>query len=37
MLFYLTFQMKFALNVTAWDAKKPALYHGHLAYVEFAK
>jgi len=30
-------QMRFANNVTSWTAKKPALYHGHVAYLEFSR
>lgn len=30
-------QMKFVHNVTEWDAMKPALYHGHMAYIDFKK
>ncbi|XP_001656685.2 heparin sulfate O-sulfotransferase [Aedes aegypti] len=30
-------QIRFVRNVTAWDAMKPAFYHGHLAYLNFAK
>ncbi|XP_022106316.1 heparan sulfate 2-O-sulfotransferase 1-like [Acanthaster planci] len=28
-------QMKFVSNVTSWTAKKPAFYHGHLAFIDF--
>lgn len=28
-------QMRFVQNVTRWTAVKPALYHGHLAYLDF--
>lgn len=31
------FQMRFAYNITTWEAKKPAFYHGHLAYIEFSR
>lgn len=30
-------QIRFVRNVTAWEAMKPAFYHGHLAYLNFAK
>lgn len=30
-------QMRFAHNITKWRQKMPAVYHGHLAYVEFEK
>jgi len=30
-------QMTFARNVSQWSAMKPALYHGHLAYIDFAR
>ena len=30
-------QMRFAHNITRWRQKMPAVYHGHLAYVEFEK
>ncbi|KAJ8311238.1 LOW QUALITY PROTEIN: hypothetical protein KUTeg_011195, partial [Tegillarca granosa] len=31
------FQMRFVQNITEWHEKKPALYHGHLAYIEFSR
>lgn len=30
-------QMRFVHNITSWYAKKPALYHGHLAYLDFGR
>lgn len=30
-------QYNFARNVTEWSAMKPAIYHGHFAFVDFAK
>ncbi|KAJ8910172.1 hypothetical protein NQ315_016183 [Exocentrus adspersus] len=33
----LTNQLKFALNVSNWDSMKPALFHGHFAYLDFSK
>ncbi|CAD5121520.1 DgyrCDS10021 [Dimorphilus gyrociliatus] len=30
-------QMRFAQNISKWVAKKPALYHGHIAYLDFSK
>lgn len=30
-------QLRFVNNVTSWQAVKPALYHGHLAYLDFAR
>lgn len=30
-------QVKFVRNVTAWNEMKPALYHGHMAYLDFSK
>lgn len=30
-------QMLFAYNITSWWQKMPAVYHGHLAYVEFER
>lgn len=30
-------QMRFANNLTRWNAMKPCLYHGHMAYVDFSK
>ncbi|XP_041368747.1 heparan sulfate 2-O-sulfotransferase 1-like [Gigantopelta aegis] len=29
-------QMRFVTNITSWNEKKPALYHGHLAYIDFS-
>lgn len=29
--------MRFVHNVTEWDSMKPALYHGHMAFVDFDK
>ncbi|ENN75239.1 hypothetical protein YQE_08248, partial [Dendroctonus ponderosae] len=33
----LTNQIKFVTNVTEWGSMKPALYHGHFAYIDFSK
>ena len=30
-------QVRFATNVTFWHEKKPAIYHGHLAYIDFSR
>ncbi|CAH0726315.1 unnamed protein product, partial [Brenthis ino] len=30
-------QYKFAQNVTKWDEMKPALYHGHMAFLNFER
>ncbi|TMW51809.1 hypothetical protein DOY81_003108 [Sarcophaga bullata] len=30
-------QISFVRNVTKWHEMKPALYHGHLAYLDFSK
>ncbi|XP_073823411.1 heparan sulfate 2-O-sulfotransferase [Musca autumnalis] len=30
-------QVSFARNVTRWHEMKPALYHGHVAYLDFSK
>ncbi|KAL5011423.1 hypothetical protein ScPMuIL_009974 [Solemya velum] len=30
-------QVRFIANISEWTEKKPALYHGHLAYVEFSR
>ncbi|BES89064.1 Sulfotransferase family [Nesidiocoris tenuis] len=30
-------QARFVYNVTHWDAKKPGLYHGHVAFIDFDK
>ncbi|KAL1124703.1 hypothetical protein AAG570_001327, partial [Ranatra chinensis] len=30
-------QARFIYNVTHWEAKKPGLYHGHVAYIDFEK
>nr|CAI5836960.1 unnamed protein product [Callosobruchus analis] len=30
-------QVKFVTNVTKWNAMKPALYHGHFAFLDFEK
>lgn len=35
--FLISFQMRFAQNISKWVAKKPALYHGHIAYLDFSK
>jgi len=29
--------MRFAKNISLWSEMKPALYHGHLAYIDFAR
>lgn len=31
------FQFQFVWNVSHWNAMKPAFYHGHLAFVDFAQ
>ncbi|XP_030749674.1 heparin sulfate O-sulfotransferase [Sitophilus oryzae] len=33
----LTNQINFVMNVTNWNTMKPALYHGHFAYIDFNK
>ena len=30
-------QMRFVQNVTNWSAKKPAFYHGHVSFIDFAR
>uniref|UniRef100_A0A0A9VS21 Heparan sulfate 2-O-sulfotransferase 1 n=1 Tax=Lygus hesperus TaxID=30085 RepID=A0A0A9VS21_LYGHE len=30
-------QARFVHNVTHWNAKKPGLYHGHVAFIDFDK
>ncbi|KAG5900720.1 hypothetical protein JTB14_038238 [Gonioctena quinquepunctata] len=30
-------QLKFVMNVTNWQNMKPALYHGHFAFLDFSK
>ncbi|XP_061169795.1 heparan sulfate 2-O-sulfotransferase 1-like isoform X2 [Saccostrea echinata] len=30
-------QMKFVRNVTEWSEKKPAIYHGHTAFLDFSR
>ncbi|XP_070582155.1 heparan sulfate 2-O-sulfotransferase 1-like [Ptychodera flava] len=30
-------QTRFVQNVTNWNAKKPAFYHGHLAFLDFSR
>jgi heparan sulfate 2-O-sulfotransferase HS2ST1 len=30
-------QMRFVNNITNWHSKKPSLYHGHVAYLEFTR
>ncbi|XP_013420047.1 heparan sulfate 2-O-sulfotransferase 1 [Lingula anatina] len=30
-------QLRFVKNITRWNSMKPALYHGHLAYLEFGR
>ena len=34
---FVSFQMRFITNLTNWNEKKPALYHGHLAYLDFSR
>ncbi|KAK7495797.1 hypothetical protein BaRGS_00013017 [Batillaria attramentaria] len=30
-------QMRFLNNITSWQEKKPALYHGHMAFIDYTK
>ncbi|KAG8182017.1 hypothetical protein JTE90_013949 [Oedothorax gibbosus] len=30
-------QVRFVQNVSYWGAKKPALYHGHIAFLDFSR
>ncbi|XP_029938715.1 heparan sulfate 2-O-sulfotransferase 1 isoform X1 [Salarias fasciatus] len=30
-------QIRFVKNITSWKEKKPGFYHGHMAYLDFAK
>lgn len=30
-------QLDFARNISHWNEMKPALYHGHMAYLDFSK
>lgn len=30
-------QVSFVRNVTGWNAMKPALYHGHMAFLDFSR
>ncbi|CAH1957078.1 unnamed protein product [Acanthoscelides obtectus] len=30
-------QVKFVTNVTKWDVMRPALFHGHFAFLDFSK
>lgn len=30
-------QVDFVRNITHWNEMKPALYHGHMAYLDFSK
>ena len=30
-------QVRFARNITRWKNRLPAVYHGHLAYLEFER
>lgn len=30
-------QHKFVQNISRWDAMKPALYHGHFAFLDFSR
>lgn len=30
-------QRRFVMNITGWKEKQPALYHGHIAFIDFNK
>lgn len=30
------FQLRFAANVSSWTERRPAIYHGHLGFLDFA-
>lgn len=30
-------QVRFVKNVTEWKEMKPAFYHGHVSFLDFAK
>nr|CAG4651931.1 EOG090X088H [Triops cancriformis] len=30
-------QVRFVTNITSWNEKKPALYHGHMSFVDFKR
>jgi hypothetical protein len=30
-------QHRFVVNVTRWHARRPAVYHGHVAYIDFTR
>lgn len=34
---FFSLQLRFARNLSHWDLKQPAFYHGHIAYLDFAK
>lgn len=36
-IIFIIIQIRFVRNMSYWQQMKPALYHGHMAFLDFSK